>query len=101
MSSSLDRLVPVFNGTNWCDFEVCMTAYLQIQELWEVTSTDQEPREPVAPIVDVPAAGTVQAHRAHRTVPAEEQAAYNALLSSWRKENSKALGAITLCLAPS
>ena len=78
-----------------------MTAYLQIQELWEVTSTDQEPTEPVAPIVDVPAAGTVQAHRAHRTVPAEEQAAYNALLSSWRKENSKALGAITLCLAPS
>ena len=59
MSSTLDRLVPVFNGTNWRDFEVCMTAYLQIQELWEVTSTDQEPREPVAPIVDVSATGTI------------------------------------------
>ena len=78
-----------------------MTAYLQIQKLWEVTSTDQEPTAPEAPIVNVPAAGTVAAHRVRGTVPAQEQAAYTALLSTWRKENSKALGAITLCLAPS
>jgi hypothetical protein len=47
--SSLDKLVPVLDGTNWREWEVCMTAYLQMQELWEVVSENTKPIEPEQP----------------------------------------------------
>ena len=47
--SSLDKLVPVLDGTNWREWEVCMTAYLQTQELWEVVSENTKPIEPKQP----------------------------------------------------
>ena len=47
--SSLDKLVPVLDGTNWREWEVCMTTYLQMQELWEVVSENTRPIEPEQP----------------------------------------------------
>ena len=38
MSSTLDRLVPVLDGTNYREWSTMMEAYLQMQELWEVVS---------------------------------------------------------------
>ena len=38
MSSTLDRLVPVLDGTNYREWSTMMEAYLQTQELWEVVS---------------------------------------------------------------
>jgi hypothetical protein len=44
--SSLDKLVPVLNSTNWHEWEVCTTTYLQMQEQWEVVSENMKPIEP-------------------------------------------------------
>jgi hypothetical protein len=85
--SSLDKLVPVLDGTNWREWEVCMTTYLQTQELWEVMSEDTKPIEPKQPDDE------------ENTTYATALAAYNAAFAIWKKENSKASGIITLCVA--
>jgi hypothetical protein len=102
MTSSLDKLVPLFDGTNWREWEVCMTAYLQMQELWEVVSTNTKPVEP-RPTEGVETRtgsdGTETRHRVRVPPTADEVAAYNANFKDWNKENQKALGAITLRLS--
>jgi hypothetical protein len=35
MSGSLEKLVPMLDRTNWHKWEVNMTAFLQMQELWK------------------------------------------------------------------
>jgi hypothetical protein len=104
MSSSLDKLVPVLNGTNWHKWEVCMTTYLQMQELWEVVSGDRKPIKP-QPTVQTqtrPAMESTMATSHQVTMPpsTEDMAAYHAAMIPWKRENSKALGAITLRIAP-
>jgi hypothetical protein len=85
--SSLDKLIPVLDGTNWCEWEVCMTAYLQMQELWEVVSENTKPIEPEQPEDE------------ESTEHAMALAVYNAAYTIWKKENSKASGIITLHMA--
>jgi len=36
MSSSLECLVPILDGTNYYDWAVLMQSFLQMQDLWEV-----------------------------------------------------------------
>jgi hypothetical protein len=100
MSGTLDRLVPVLDGVNWRESEVCMTAYLQMQELWEVASTDAQPVEPQATVRTMPATETTAERRVRVPPSDEEVAAHAVLLATWRKQNMQVLGAITLCLAP-
>ena len=89
--SSLDKLVPVLDGTNWREWEVTMTAFLQMQELWEVVSENTKPIEPEEPEGETNAADLAAYNAA--------LAAYNAALAIWKKENSKAQGIITLRVA--
>jgi hypothetical protein len=85
--SSLNKLVPVLDGTNWCEWEVCITTYLQTQEVWEVLSENTKPIEPKQPEDEETQTYTVTL------------AAYTVAFAIWKKENSKASGVITLCVA--
>jgi hypothetical protein len=91
MSETLDRLVPVLNGVNWHEFEVCMTAYLQMEELCEVVSTDARPVEPLATGRTILATKTSAECRVHVPPSDEEMAMYTALLTTWRKQNMRVL----------
>jgi hypothetical protein len=75
MSSALDHLVPVLNGTNWREWEVTMTAYLQMQELWEVVSQDMRPRElqSTEQIEEQSAVGDTSTQRHHFAIPVTEE----------------------------
>jgi hypothetical protein len=77
-----------------------MTAYLQTQELWEVVSTDARPIEPLATGRMILATETSAECRVRVPPSDEEMAAYTMLLTTWRKQNMRALSTITLCLAP-
>jgi len=70
MSSALDKMVPVFTGSNWQQWHTSMQAYLWAQGQWYVYSTTQ------------PANG----HNDR---------------NNWDDNTKRALGNITLCLAPS
>jgi hypothetical protein len=84
MSSSLERLVPILDGTNYRDWAVLMQSYLQLQDLWEVV--DGGHRMPTAL---TPGATTLQ------------MTAYNAAYAAWNTADNKATGAITLRIAAS
>jgi len=78
MSSSLEHLVPVLDGTNYHDWAVLM------QELWDVV--DRAHRMPTA------------------LTPGAKQSAitaYNAAYVAWNTADNKAIGAITLRVAAS
>jgi len=70
MSSALDKMVPVFTGSNWQQWHTSMQAYLWAQGQWFVYSTTQ---------------------------PADGHDDCN----NWDNSTERALGNITLCLAPS
>ena len=38
MSSQLDRMVPLFDGSNYCTWATGMTAFLRSQQLWGIVS---------------------------------------------------------------
>ena len=69
MSSALDKMVPVFTGSNWQQWHTSMQAYLRAQGQWFVYSTTQ---------------------------PADGHDDQN----NWDDCTERALGNITLCLAP-
>ena len=99
MSSSIDRLVPVLNGTNWLEWSTLMKAYLNMNDLWEICSEITMPVEPKPTV----ATRTVDGQTQRVAVPPSEEAMadYNAAMAIWKPLNAKALGAITLRLAPS
>jgi len=70
MSSALDKMVPMFTGSNWQQWHISMQAYLRAQGQWFVYSTTQ---------------------------PADSHDDRN----NWDDSTERALGNITLCLAPS
>jgi len=70
MSSTLDKMVPVFTGSNWQQWHTSMQAYLRAQGQWFVYSTTQ---------------------------PADGHDNQN----NWDDNTERALGNITLHLAPS
>jgi len=70
MSSALDKMVPMFTGSNWQQWHTSMQAYLWAQGQWFVYSTAQ---------------------------PADSHDDRN----NWDDNTERALGNITLCLAPS
>jgi hypothetical protein len=84
MSSSLERLVPILDGTNYRNWAVMMQSFLQMQELWDVV--DGAHKMPTALDPSATAAQT---------------AAYNVAYAAWNTLDNKAIGAITLCIAPS
>ena len=79
MSSSLEHLVPVINGTNYCDWAVLMQSYLQMQELWEIVGGTY--RMPMQPAQDTSALDVAAAREA---------------FTEWNKVDNKATGAIML-----
>jgi hypothetical protein len=84
MSSSLEHLVPVLDGTNYRNWAVMMQSFLQMQEIWEVV--DGAHRMPAALDPSATAAQT---------------AAYNVAYTAWNSADNKAIGAITLRITPS
>jgi len=82
MSSSLERLVPILNGTNYHDWAVLMQSFLQLQDLWEVVDGSHH----------MPTALTPGA-------TASQTTAYNTAYAEWNIANNKATGAITLRIA--
>ena len=99
MSSLIDCLVPVLNGTNWLEWSTLMKAYLNMNDLWEICSDIAIPVEPKGTVEVRTVAGQTQCV----AVPPsdEDKEAYNAAMATWKPLNAKALDAITLCLAPS
>ena len=97
--SSLDKLVPVLDGTNYRDWSVLMQSYLQMQEIWEVVIGEYRmPREPVGTTRQQ---GTGPTATTVAVPPTDaEMAQYRAEHSAWNKADNKALGALTLRLAP-
>ena len=99
MSSSIDRLVPVLNGTNWLEWSTLMKAYLNMNDLWEICSEITMPVEPKQTV----ATRTIDGQTQRVAVPPSEEAVaeYNTAMATWKLLNAKVLGTITLCLAPS
>jgi len=96
MSGSLDKLVPILDGTNYRDWEVTMSSYLMTQDLWDLISNDP-PAEP-QPTQRIEGVGDTA--RRVRVPPTEaELAEYKSELNAFKKEDNKALGAIVLRLA--
>jgi len=84
MSSSLERLVPVLDGTNYRDWAVLMQSFLQMQDLWEVVAGNHR----------MPAA-------LGQSATAAEKATYTKAYSKWNVADNKATGAITLRISAS
>jgi len=99
MSSSLDKLIPLLDGTNYRDWAVLMQSYLQMQELWDVVG-----REHYSPNVPTPTRRTTGTgdQRTTTEVPptAEAMEAYRTAAAKWSAADDRAMGAITLHLAP-
>jgi len=86
MSSSLERLVPVLNGTNYCDWAVLMQSFLQMQDLWEVVGgTHRMPAALAASPAPTPA----------------QTATYNEQYAAWNTIDNKAIDTITLRITAS
>jgi len=104
MSSTLDRLVPVLNGTNYRDWAVLMQSFLQMQELWEVVGgrmrMPTEPTRPAAPRPTPPATTALPVPPAQQEVYDNAMADYQVAYNAWNLADNKALGAITLRLVP-
>src|SRR5579863_8181439 len=92
MSSSLEKLVPILDGTNYREWSVMMQAYLQTQELWDYVNGTAE--MPVEPQPTTARDGTTTA------VPAADMRTYQRAQAAYVVQSDKALGAITLRLAP-
>ena len=93
MSSQLDRLVPVLDGTNYCQWSVLMQSFLQMQELWEVIGGRHHmPAQPTPVATDVSQAAQAAFQAA--------QNAHDELYATWNIADSKPIGALTLRLAP-
>ena len=86
--SSLKKLVPLLDGSNYRDWSVMMQSYLQLQELWEVVDGNfRMPQEPQP---------TRDATGATVAVPAAVREHYNEEYARWNVADNKAIGAITL-----
>jgi len=84
MSSSLDRLVPLLDGTNYRDWSVLMQSYLQMQDSWEVVGGSY--RMPTQP-----AQGASQS----------EITTFREEFGAWNTADNKASGAIMLRISAS
>ena len=84
MSSSLERLVPVLDGTNYRDWAVLMQSYLQLQDLWEVVGGAHRMPAALGP-----------------SPTAAQTTAYNEQYAVWNTIDNKAIGAITLRITAS
>jgi len=104
MSSTLDRLVPILDGTNYHDWAVLMQSFLQMQELWEVVGgrlrMPTEPTRPTAPCPTPPATTALPVPPAQQEAYDNAMADYQVAYDAWNLADNKALGAITLHLAP-
>jgi hypothetical protein len=95
MSGSLNRLVPVLDGMNYCGWSVLMQSYLQMQELWEVV--DGNWRIPAQPTSTTTGTGA----NAVTTQPTDaEREEYQEKYDSWNTADDKATGSITLRISP-
>jgi hypothetical protein len=83
MSSSLEKLVSVFDGSNYIAWSDSMRAWLRSQGYWQVVSGAE--KKPVLP----PQATTAQT------------AEVGSSIMAWENKNDQAFGSIILCLAPS
>jgi hypothetical protein len=95
MSSSLERLVPVLDGTNYRRWVQDMQAYLQTQELWEVMTNDY-------PFPTEPQGRTTGTGAQAVTTPPDPDlmVTYREELRKWRRKNNAAAGAISLRIHP-
>jgi len=88
MSSQLDRLVPVLDGTNYHQWSVLMQSFLQMQELWEVVGgRHRMPPQPTPVATD--------ASQAAQAAFLAAQHAHDELYAAWNIVDSKAIGALS------
>jgi len=84
MSSSLERLVPILDGTNYHDWSVLVQSYLQLQNSWEVVGGSY--RMPTQPA---------------QGASASDVTAFREAFSLWNAADNKASGAIMLRISAS
>src|SRR5580765_3395595 len=95
MSSSLEHLVAMLDGTNYRRWAQDMKAYLQKEELWEIISQDYP--IPVRPSPITRTQGTGDAATVVEVPPlAPVMQEYREELHKWRCKNDAAQGALTL-----
>jgi hypothetical protein len=83
MTSSLEKLVSVFDGSNYIMWSDSMQAWLQSQGFWQVVSGAEE--RPMQPAQSTVAQATE----------------INTRITAWENKNDQAFGSIILRLAPS
>jgi hypothetical protein len=83
MSSSLEKLVSIFDRSNYIMWSDSMQAWLRSQGFWQVISGAEE----------------------HSNQPAQSTAAQtveiNTCITAWENKNNQVFGSIVLCLTPS
>jgi hypothetical protein len=85
------NLVPVFDGSNYRKWADKMKVYLQMYNLWGITSgTEKQPTEPEA--YRTGSGEQVQVHQ----LTAEQKAEYAQGIKEWTRDNKAALGAMMI-----
>ena len=102
MSSQLDCMVPLFDGSNYWTWATSMTAYLCSQRLWGIVS-GRESRPSDLPSGRAAVAATSQSP-AQPAIPhpsQEEVSERQRNIREWMEKDDQAIGTIQLRLSPS
>ena len=81
MSSTLEKLVQTFNGSNYIQWADSMKAWLRSQGLWQITSGAEQKPPPAPPLTATNATLVADA---------------SAKLQNWSNKNDQAIGSLVL-----
>ena len=100
MSSQLDRMVPLFDGSNYHTWATSMTAFLCSQHLWGIVSgREGRPLDLSSGRAAVAATGTSPAQPAIPPPTQEEVSERQRAQREWVEKDDQALGMIQLRLS--
>ena len=100
MSSQVDHLVPLFNGSDYCSWATSMTAYLRSVRLWGIISgRENRPSDLPSGRAAVTATQTSPAQLAIPAPTQEQVSERQAAQHEWIEKDEQALGIIQLRLS--
>ena len=100
MVSQIDRLVPLFNGSDYCSWATSMTAYLCSIRLWGIVSgRESRPSDLPSGRAAVTATQTTPAQLAIPAPTQEQVSERQAAQREWVEKDEQALGIIQLQLS--
>ena len=100
MSSQIDRLVPLFNGSDYHSWATSMTAYLRSVRLWGIVSgRENRPSDLPSARAAVAATPTSPAQPAIPAPTQEQVSERQVAIREWVEKDEQALGIIQLRLS--